>query len=169
MKMMIFGEKYLMLMKNHFCHAKDPPESLIFLSISMLCRHGAPINAFSLNFQLFVKFLENAHFCKILHFEAKIAPGPRPLQTRRQNKALLRGPGCYFPAKCNFRENSHPFTKITICMENHVFSAQMHFSVQRMPQNHWCSSAFSRFATTGPRKCIFRLKLHYFSKITWNF
>jgi len=81
--------------KNHFCHAKDPPEPLIFLGIFMLCSHGAPELHLYAKIHILVEFLENAHFCKMV----KIAPGPGPLQTRRQNKAIFRGPGGYFLSK----------------------------------------------------------------------
>ena len=47
-------------------------------------------------------------------FRVKIAPGPRPLQTSRQNKYFLRGLGGYFPEKKHFPENLHFFMEIMI-------------------------------------------------------
>ena len=59
-----------------------------------------------------------------------------------------------FRPKWYFQANSHFFTEIMIFMEITYFFVKMLFSVQREPQNHWYSLAFSCFATTGPQKCI---------------
>ena len=161
MRMTIFGEKYLMLMKNHFCHAKDPPESLIFLSISMLCRHGAPINAFSLNFQLFVKFLEMLFFAKYCILRRKLLPGLALCKRGARTKPFWEVREAIFRPNWNFRENSHFFIKATILWKITYFLVNGLFYANGAPEPLIFPSIFM-LCRHGAQEVHFTLKYQWF-------